>query len=279
MIRQPLPSAGSLGRLSPLHRYYGLLRLPTARPASLRSPFTPRYLVALLLRSRTGEALPVRAWSLVTRCPVRGSSRRRSDLPGSWRALACVCHGLGLRPGLDTSPLRYLGAAPARRMTKAPTTKDDFGAELHGFRTRCLRFAARVTPAPRKTRFRLVASLYRAGFVSRWALLSVSVIAYMTSSRPRLCLAQSAGSCASTTGKRPERGSGGQDRSSAANASVHAAASTAGRRFETRRSTFRTLRHQQCGPAREVPTHGCTPRHSALRVDIPHHATAAASPS
>src|SRR5205823_4747123 len=44
---------------------------------------------------------------------------------------------------------------------------DDFGAQWHGPLTRCLRFAARVTPAPRKTRFRPLARLCRAGLVTR----------------------------------------------------------------------------------------------------------------
>ena len=46
-----------------------------------------------------------------------------------------------------------------------------FGAQSHGLHTRCLRFATRVTPMPRKTRFRLVASLYRTGFITRWVPL------------------------------------------------------------------------------------------------------------
>ena len=39
-----------------------------------------------------------------------------------------------------------------------------FEAPLHGLRPRCLRFAGALTGCPRKTRFRLVANLYRAGF-------------------------------------------------------------------------------------------------------------------
>jgi len=36
--------------------------------------------------------------------------------------------------------------------------KADFGAQSHGPHTRCLRFAGRVAPPPRKTRFRLLVS-------------------------------------------------------------------------------------------------------------------------
>jgi len=39
----------------------------------------------------------------------------------------------------------------------------DFGAQSHGLHLRCLRFAVTITRAPRKTRFRLVATLGRAG--------------------------------------------------------------------------------------------------------------------
>ena len=40
------------------------------------------------------------------------------------------------------------------------------GLDQHGIGTRCLRFAGRVAPPPRKTRFRLLAKLCRAGFVN-----------------------------------------------------------------------------------------------------------------
>jgi hypothetical protein len=42
-----------------------------------------------------------------------------------------------------------------------------FGAQSHSLHTRCLRFAKWVTPMPRKTRFRLVANLYRTGLITR----------------------------------------------------------------------------------------------------------------
>jgi hypothetical protein len=45
-----------------------------------------------------------------------------------------------------------------------PTTST-FGAQSHGSRTRCLRFAARVAPAPRKTRYRPAGYAF-AGWVS-----------------------------------------------------------------------------------------------------------------
>src|SRR3954453_3135607 len=44
---------------------------------------------------------------------------------------------------------------------------NDFGAQSHGVWPRCLRFAGEVTRPPRKTRFRLLARLCRAGLVTR----------------------------------------------------------------------------------------------------------------
>jgi hypothetical protein len=42
-----------------------------------------------------------------------------------------------------------------------------FEAQSHGFGTGCLRFAGRVAPTPRKTRFRLLAKLFRTGLITR----------------------------------------------------------------------------------------------------------------
>jgi hypothetical protein len=42
-----------------------------------------------------------------------------------------------------------------------------FEAQSHGFGTGCLRFAGRVAPTPRKTRFRLLARLSRTGLTTR----------------------------------------------------------------------------------------------------------------
>jgi len=45
--------------------------------------------------------------------------------------------------------------------------KSAFEALSHGFGTGCLRFAGRVAPTPRKTRFRLLAKLFRTGLITR----------------------------------------------------------------------------------------------------------------
>ena len=74
-----------------------------------------------------------------------------------------------LRPRRDPGarPLRRLGAAFRPLDGVGSRVCTNFGAQSHGLRARCLRFAASVhpspgLPAPRKTRFRLVANLCRA---------------------------------------------------------------------------------------------------------------------
>ena len=66
-----------------------------------------------------------------------------------------------------TRPLRCSDAAPAVNTAKATDDSFHFGAQSHGFDTRCLRFAGQVTPTRRKTRFRPPARLYRTGFITR----------------------------------------------------------------------------------------------------------------
>jgi hypothetical protein len=63
--------------------------------------------------------------------------------------------------------------------------RPNFGAEWAGSDTRCLRFARWVTPPGRKTRFRLLARLYRVGSLAHWVppkgLVDASYIAFLLS--------------------------------------------------------------------------------------------------
>ena len=60
-------------------------------------------------------------------------------------------------------PLRHLPCGlPSSRKRRFPRC-GHFGDLSHGLHTCCLRLAEPVTRAPRKTRYRLVANLYRAG--------------------------------------------------------------------------------------------------------------------
>ena len=60
-----------------------------------------------------------------------------------------------------------------------------FEAQSRGLSARCLRFAARLTTEPRKTRLRLVANLCRTGLGTRRVTFKVSAT-YMASSLAKL---------------------------------------------------------------------------------------------
>ena len=64
-----------------------------------------------------------------------------------------------------------------------------FEAQSHGLYARCLRFAAPVTRSPRKTRFRSVANLYRAGFKPAGFLTPFRYGLRRQSQATKLCLA------------------------------------------------------------------------------------------
>jgi len=64
-----------------------------------------------------------------------------------------------------------------------------FEAQSHGLYARCLRFAAPVTRSPRKTRFRSVANLYRAGFIPAGFLTPFRDGLRRQSQATKLCLA------------------------------------------------------------------------------------------
>jgi hypothetical protein len=86
----------------------------------------------------------------------------------------CACPALRPRWERRAGPLSQRAAAAFRSFQDVGSHKSAFEAQSHGLHTRCLRFAARVTPAPRKTRFRMGASLSRAGFSPARSLREVS---------------------------------------------------------------------------------------------------------
>jgi hypothetical protein len=62
-----------------------------------------------------------------------------------------------------------------------------FEAQSHGFGTRCLRFALWVAPRGRKTRFRLLAKLYRTGLNTRRVpTKGFRIASYISFSFPKL---------------------------------------------------------------------------------------------
>src|SRR5690606_17586055 len=74
----------------------------------------------------------------------------------------------------------------------------DVGTQSHSLQPRCLRFATRVTPAPRKTRFRLAANLDRMGLVTHRTPKMVSVIQYIHPPSPSFPSAQEVQAAART---------------------------------------------------------------------------------
>jgi len=105
-------------------------------------------------------------------CALLGSSTarwRRRDLPGSWRTLAYMPWSL-TPVGGNVGPCgRLTVSAPTQPCClplctkRRPPRHGNFGAPFHDLHARCLRFAAAVARAPRKTRFRLVGQPCRAG--------------------------------------------------------------------------------------------------------------------
>ncbi|UCC31936.1 MAG: hypothetical protein JSU86_06590, partial [Phycisphaerales bacterium] len=94
--------------------------------------------------------------------------------------------------GPSTPGLYGVAVLPsAHRYGVGSHDKQSFEAESHGLFTRCLRLAGWVSPPPRKTRYRLLARLCRAGFVARWVPSKGFCGFYIASSFPRLRLAQS----------------------------------------------------------------------------------------
>ncbi len=86
--------------------------------------------------------------------PLSDGDDRISQVPGG---PACTCPALRPRWDLCARPLLRIGVAFRGFDGVGSHNELPFGAQSHGPHICCLRFAARVTPAPRKTRFRPLA--------------------------------------------------------------------------------------------------------------------------
>jgi hypothetical protein len=110
---------------------------------------------------------PATGLELVTRCSRRGIAEKMEGPPrflGDLRERALFSD-----PGGTTNarPLRHRDSAFRHFNNVGSREFNAFGAQSHGPLTRCLRFAAPVARTPRKTRFRPLAKLCRAGLVTR----------------------------------------------------------------------------------------------------------------
>jgi hypothetical protein len=159
----PLPSAGSLGSVPPLHRSYRGATTPLRPSRALRSSLVLRYRSCARCSLLSAASAPPQAWGFGSGSPTRFFERRRgvSQVPGE-----PLCERPVLRPrsGLRISPCRCVGAVAAKLEDVDPSELNCFEAQSHGSHTRCLRFAAALLSDSRKTRFRLLARLCRAGF-------------------------------------------------------------------------------------------------------------------
>lgn len=101
---------------------------------------------------------------------------RWQGLPGSWQAPLSTCPALGLRRPLSPGSFGDSVLPSARRTASAVATAD-FGAQSHGRHPRPLPpLLAPVTRMPWEGRFRLVASLSRAGLSPAGLVRKVSVL-------------------------------------------------------------------------------------------------------
>jgi hypothetical protein len=166
IIGAMLPSTGSTGRCSPASTVLSGT-VTSCRPSRRTSlPSLGDTSVALVVSLFGSPSAAGRSLELVTRCPTGFFSRRRQDLSSSWAIPIIRLHMLS-RPRQDRvllDPWRSTRRGPRSSKDEGSHEHTTFEAQLHGFRTRCLRFAVPVTRTPRKTRFRLLVPRYRTGF-------------------------------------------------------------------------------------------------------------------
>lgn len=129
--------------------------------------FAPRYRRCALVRS-CGHEHDAHRPGADHRLPHPDLSTEATGSPRFLGNPMRACPALRPRWDLCARPLPRVGAA-FRLFNGVGSHKNrNFEARSHGPRARCLRFARRVTPSPRKTRFRLPARRCRAGVSTRW---------------------------------------------------------------------------------------------------------------
>ena len=182
---------GPLGRVPRPHRYLSAdsdfsppprasLRFLRSALPPLRPPSLPR-----------GRTIPRGPGPLLPRRPRRLSTVEKTRYP---RFLDDPCvHAPLFDPDGPPTPGHYRdGDVVFRLVNDVDSAIRAFEALSRGLHALCVRFAAGVTPGPRNTRFRLVASLDRSGFSpagSRRRFPSCLSV-YMASPLTKLCLAQ-----------------------------------------------------------------------------------------
>ena len=153
-----------MGTVPRLQQYYGALRLPTVLPAALRIPSLGG---TTLCPSVSGEVGGHTTLAGIGQPVPTGALN--VETAGSPKFLGNPClHALLSDLGGTAHQAYWVYRCCLPRISPCRLPRStDFEAQSHSLQTRCLRFAARVTPEPRKTRFRLGASLAGRGFHPR----------------------------------------------------------------------------------------------------------------
>jgi hypothetical protein len=166
--RRPLRSPGSLGMVPPLHGYYGALRLPIVRLARLRCLRRSDTTACAVFRAHQPRRSAGGTGELVSRFPSRPIAVETIGpprFPGGPRGhRPCSSTPVGSIPRFGPSAARST-RPPLLTRTKAPTPS--FRGSIARPLTSLSTLRRGGYPPPRKTRFRLLVRLYRAGLVTR----------------------------------------------------------------------------------------------------------------
>ena len=145
-------------RVPPARRYYGTLRLPPPFPPHLIT--RDGYRRCACVRSRGPDAGPGPG---ALRLAAPRQLRTETDGPLKFPGNPSVPMPCSQTPaGPLRQAIRRSGAAPVEMKTKATHDIMTFEAQSHGFSTRCLRFAHRLSP-PDARLASAVGQLYGAG--------------------------------------------------------------------------------------------------------------------
>ena len=146
-----------------------VLRLPDGHPASLRflRSAVPRSYPAFAPVSPRIRGRPARDLRLAPGYPTPLDSVEPSGPPKFLRDPQCLFAHAPATPAEPPTTRHHAAATrpPVRERQGLP--QGTFEAQSHRFRTRCLRFAGRVAPTPRKTRFQVLARLSWVGSFHR----------------------------------------------------------------------------------------------------------------
>ena len=151
----PFPPQAPLGWVSPLRRYYeGAVTTVARSVGSISLAFRYHFCTRLFAPAAEGY-FRVGPGDVVSRSPA-GFCEVEATVPPRFLGNPHAYMPCSQTPARLATP-GHRGAANVafRSRNNVGPRESHLGAPSHGLHARCLRFAARVTPGPRKTRFRL----------------------------------------------------------------------------------------------------------------------------